>query len=377
MLKKLSLFIFVTVQVSFAQAQAQTQNPTLDQVVSWQSDQYWDYQMVKYAETDPAGDLILARMVTTLPFDLIKILLGSKKISVPEQDMNPLEASPFCRAQSILDHTCKEAGYISRSEMPNPPAFVEGTLNPLNQPGLRHAFIRVIQEEHQRGGLTPFVTPAPSWSEEFIRKFTNKLQPFGHSLPVDFGYVVDSFEKPLYALLIGATSRFMATDKDMELTNWITSQPINSLSLIDVFRKSYQLQNGNLHHALLSIENVFSRRWRHAHREDLQMTRRLRPFTNWKDGVVNDNFGAWYHFWGVAYYGLIAGKAKALWAANVEHQGSVLLGSDEFEKQEHFVNIGGAILGAELAMSLKDGSWKTLPTKPSDTEESAYRIYEY
>lgn len=350
-------------------------NMSLDEAVRLQKPQYMSYQQNRFAVEDPAGDLTLARLLSNFPLDSVKIMLGTLQISVQQETMAVYEASPLCRQQNILDHTCREAGYVSRRDQANPMPFVEGTLAPLKQAALLKAFIRVIQEEQQRSQINPRISEAPRWSPEFISRFTNKNN-YGPSNPEDYGYIVDLFDKPLVALFFGSSSKFMTTNKEAELTQWILNQPIRSVSLLDVFRKAYQIHGGDLHHALLLSENIFSRRWRHAYREDLQMTRRLRPFTNWKNGNVNDNFGSWYHFWGVAYYGLIAGKDKALWAAEVEHKGSVFLGSDDFEQQEHFVNLQGATLGGELREAILSGRWRTMPTAADDVAETSYRNYQ-
>ncbi len=373
----LSVSITVIAPLFCVQSMAQqlATNMSLSEAVNLKKSQYMSYQQNRFAVEDPAGDLTLARLLSNFPFDALQIKLGSKQISVPQETMSTDEASQFCRQQNILDHTCKEQGYVSRNDQVHPEPFVEGTLEPLKDAQLLKAFVRVIQEEKNRSNISPIISEAPRWSDEFLSRFTNKNN-YGASNPEDYGYVVDLFDKPLVALFFGSTSKFMTTNKEAELTRWILSQPIRSVTLIDVFRKAYQLHRGDLHHALLLSENIFSRRWRHAHREDLQMTRRLRPFTNWKNGNVNDNFGSWYHFWGVAYYGLIAGKDRALWAAEVEHQGSVFLGSDAYEKQEHFVNLQGARLGGDLREAILSGRWSQIQTTADDTAETSYRNYQ-
>lgn len=355
-------------------------DPQLQEVLSWRPAQYWSFQRATYAELDPAGDLILARMMAQFPFDIVKIMAGLKKIQVPEQEMGVWEASSVCRAKKQLDHQCVEKGYRARLNQDGTTRetnFVEGVEPPLLRNQLLYGFVRVIQEERHQSHIEPWISKQPRWSDDFYSQFTNKGNYTSIPRPEDYGYIVDLFQKPLVALFLGATSRFLPTNHDVELSQWIVSRPIESITLLDVFRKAYRLQQGNLHHTFLSIENVFSRRWRHAHREDLQMTRRLRPFTNWESGRVNDNFGSWYHFWGTAYYGLIAGQRKALWAANVEHQGSTLLGSDDFEKQEHFVNIAGALLGSDLAEVIKKNHWQSMETLPFHLKEESYRNQEF
>jgi len=374
--KKTIFKCFLIASCSQVATASVSQNLSLDEAALWPKSKFMSYQQNQFAVNDPAGDLILARLLSHFPFDVIKIKMGSLKIAVPQQEMLSYEASPACLSQNILDQTCREAGYISRTEIENPEPFVEGTETPLKQADLLKAFVRVIQEEKLNSNINPSISEAPKWSDEFISKYTNKYSFSGPSNPEDYGYITDLFDKPLVALFFGSTSKFMITGKEEQLTRWLVSQPLRSVTLIDLFRKAYLMHEGDLHHAMLSAENILSRRWRHASREDLQMTRRLKPFTNWKNNNVNDNFGSWYHFWGVAYYGLIRGKEKAVWAANVEHKGSVFLGSDDFEMQENFVNLHGAILGGELREIILNETWKTMQTAADYVQESSYRHYQ-
>lgn len=360
---------------AFAQSgSSRTTNITLDEVSGWGKPQYWSYQQKQFAIEDAAGDLILTRMLSNFPFDAVLLLTGQKMISIPTADVAPHESSGECRSQGRLDHTCVERGW--RPHSPDT-VYVEGTEPAFRQPELLRAFVRVIQEEERRtsGALRPHISPAPRWSEEFLTRFTNKRAhiPGNPHVTEDYGYIVDLFDKPLVALFFGSTSRFMTVGTEDELVSWIVSQPFNSATLIDVFRKSYRMHDGDLHHTFLSVENILSRHWRHKYRENLPMTRRLRPFTNWKDGVINDNFGSWYHFWGVAYYGVIAGKRKAVFAAQLEHQGSVILSHDSHELQEKHVNLQGAKLGGELRSLVLSGAWRNVTTRPEDTQEASYR----
>ena len=116
------------------------------------------------------------------------------------------------------------------------------------------------------------------------------------------------FSKLLTSLSLGVTSKFMMTPNDQDLRSWLESQNFASVSLEDIFKKSLELQKGDLYKTILSIENVLSEYWRDKKRETLRQTASLQSITNYCPGThKEDIFGSWYHLFGTMLLGCVEG----------------------------------------------------------------------
>ena len=63
------------------------------------------------------------------------------------------------------------------------------------------------------------------------------------------------------------------------------------------------------------------------------------------------NFGVWYHFFGIVYYGYVYGKTDALIMGSVEHMGSLVMGHFAPQMQKGAVNTTGGAIGAGIQKS--------------------------
>ena len=110
---------------------------------------------------------------------------------------------------------------------------------------------KVIKEYEKKNKKKVFRSKPHTWASEKRGQFI--IQKFPSSI---------AFSKLLTSLSLGVTSRFMITEKDQELREWIKRQKYISVLPEDLFRKSLELQEGDIYKAILSIENVLSEYWK-------------------------------------------------------------------------------------------------------------------
>ena len=109
-----------------------------------------------------------------------------------------------------------------------------------------------------------------------------------------------------------------------DLYNWMVAQTEGSLELVDVFRKSYRLNNGDIYKTLMTIENVLAHQWHNPKRESLTINSRLKPITSGHE-YGEDKFGTWYHLFEIMLYGYVEGGVRAHIIGRVEALGSKML----------------------------------------------------
>lgn len=227
----------------------------------------------------------------------------------------------------------------------------EGHINPIKKDELLNMFLQVIVEEKKNNQITPKVGTKLNWSKEFRKKHIGKF-PLLRFLP-----------KIFVALTRGQASQYMISGKEIELAKALVELPYNSLTLDQLFRISYQINDGDVYMTLLTIENVFSRDWGHSKREKKAVARRLKPIINTYLSR-GDKFGSWYHLFGIMIYGYSQNSFTATMIGMIESMGSHILG-DQFgdETQEDFVNKQGGSIGAKLRRAIKKE--KYLKFKPN------------
>ena len=229
---------------------------------------------------------------------------------------------------------------------------IEGRTPPIRTRGFTDMLLTVISQE-SREGLAPSPGIPHRWSPAFLHHHAN-----------DFP-LISSSSKLFVALAYGVTSRFMVTGLEYQLAHWMAAQHDASISPEMLFRKSYRLNQGDIYLTLLTIENVLSRFWLDDDRDNLLLTRKLKPIINLWQGR-GDNFGGWYHLWGMILYGYVEGGWAVSLIQEIESTGSHLL-SDKREVQEEHVNRAGGIIGKQLRDAIASGSWR-------DAEPSLYSL---
>lgn len=255
------------------------------------------------------------------------------------------------------------------------PISIPGEKNPIRVEEFAQMMIQIMFEESQ-GPLQ--ITPKIhknwfKWSEGFKRKYGAKFM----------GYHLFA-SKLVTALANGDTGRVLATGHEREMEDWVLSQPVRSVLPHSLFRKAYQLNNGDVYLALVLIESICSRYRFWAERDQLEFSNRFGLFLNHL-GDKLDLYGPYYHFFGTMIYAYESGGMLGKAAGHFEKLNQ-LFGSEGKEYQEAFVNVMGAKVGARLHRLLKDhafDNWVSDPTLTSPeryldrTEDFSARILEY
>lgn len=248
----------------------------------------------------------------------------------------------------------------------NQESFIEGRECPLDDKGLLAMIEQVIVEEWTTNNLAPSVGQFHEWSN------LPPLPPF-----LDF---YDSGSKLLSCLAVGCTSKYLTTGQEGALIDWflLEFQPQpggNKADLQQVFRKSYQLNDGNIYLTLLTIENVLSRYWLDMNRSDREINHRLLPLTAvYRD--KGDKFGAWYHFVGAMIASFYSTQEH--WNAFIlfmEDASSRFLYSEGDEFQEGCVNHSGGQVGFWLRQDMESNinrAQKTFGALPIENDSSLY-----
>ena len=305
------------------------------------------YRQAGYLRYDLQSDVALAVYTKNLPKVLFQVLFG-----IAEDNGTPTGGS-YTNINPVTDDTpvaMPTEAEIQALDIPqdekdrqlvqlrNSKLQIEGRINPFRKKEMLNMMMQVIKEE-QAGGLQPVFGEPHTWSPEFIRYCKDK----GELIPL-------GFTKLLTALASGVTSRHFKTGTETALIEYFLSREEGSVTMDQAFRRSYQLNNGDVYLAILTIENILSDNWRHPQREKLAVTRKLANICNFYAGK-GDKYGAWYHFHGIMLYGYVRGGFRAALIGGIETAGShVLAGAnDQNEQQEDYVNSMGGKIGAKLA----------------------------
>ncbi|MFA6237957.1 MAG: hypothetical protein WC635_11555 [Bacteriovorax sp.] len=217
--------------------------------------------------------------------------------------------------------------------------YFEGHVNPIKKENFVLMVNQIILDGFEKG-ISPKRGTIHDWSDEFKNSDLAKSTMFS------------KMSKLLVALARGETSQYLLSGTEKKLEEWILQKELNSIYLHDMLSASYQINDGDMYLTLLTIENVLNRYWRIGNRENLPITRRLRPIIN-SFGSNGDTFGSWYHLFGMILYGYAEGSLSAKTIGTVETIGSHILGKFEDEKQEDFINSTGGVVGGRIARSIR------------------------
>lgn len=215
-----------------------------------------------------------------------------------------------------------ELAYVSQ--------WMEARGAPLRVGATRRMLAQVIYEE-ARDGIEPTYGEPIRWSPQFRRR---------HPLP--------KASRLLLTLSWGRSSYTMRTGREEALIDWMLERPDHSVTLESLFRQVYRLCDGDVHLALLTAENVLSRYLFDPDRERIELILRLHPLVHtWEDR--GDQFGAWYHLFGMMLYTYVEGGFAGRVAASAESFGSHVSNPPGMvEHQEDHINRIGAALGGFL-----------------------------
>ncbi|MFC1679106.1 hypothetical protein ACFL2T_02720 [Elusimicrobiota bacterium] len=307
------------------------------------------YVQKEYRLEDMQGDVSLLVFTKAVPKALLGLLFDSGSYqadpaSAPHIALNPVvevEREPPPTEESILNADIPESEKEKRLvELKNRRLVIEGRERPLRPKEMRRMFAQILAEE-LGNGIAPRPGRPHRWSPEFLAEYGE----------TDAGYVC--YSKLLTALASGVTARFMVTDKELPLLDYILKQKDESITIDRLFRESYRLNDGDVYLSLLTANNVLSEFWRVPQRQNRAVSRKLALITNHYQGR-GDKYGAWSHLFGIMLYGYVAGRTKAGLVGFIESMGSHLLDGFGKERQEDLINGQGAMLGSHFADMMRN-----------------------
>lgn len=336
-MKKLLTFSLL-LSLGFSNLQAESITPlTIEEAKKYAPNELIQYRQLEYKLIDPAGDYALLKRSEIWPKKMVlKALKKSKENEVESNNAN-IDVESYVGSLENMFITQDEAlSYNSK----NSKESIQGRESPIIRKGFAKMFKQVIVEE-QKNGIEPRYGNPHKWSKEFKNKY-------GKSSPM----MVSS--KLLLALAVGETNRYMKTDKEDELYNWLIDQQDSSVEISDLFRASYRINDGDVYLTLMTIENVMAHQWRNENRDNFKFVKKLKAITSGYQ-FTSDRFGTWYHLFGMIVYGYVEAQdhplkatIKATVIGEIEALGSRMLSSYN-KTQKAWMNRKGGAIGSDLA----------------------------
>lgn len=347
------------------------------------------YKQQNYQLVDPQGDLSLIRRVQQYPKIIyLSLFKKSRKLAKLNKERfkdvgtyqeefdfknDPVMAKVYRKRDKEFSHYNKVDINKLKEEVNkmklttfekekllaqkiNDKILIEGRNRPISKTRIVEALTQVIVSELENG-IIPKKGKFHKWSPEFKDEYGR----------LNFSSLGS---KMLISLAIGKTYLYMKTDKELELLDEMRKQDDNSLSLIDLFRMSYRINDGDVYLSLLTIENVMSIHWKTKNRMNLDFVFPLRQITNRYEGR-GDRFGSWYHLFGMILYGYSEGLIKSAIVGNTESIGSHMLDEGD-ERQEDWINYIGGPIGASLYKVIKKKKYFTAENNPELENEAHY-----
>lgn len=238
-------------------------------------------------------------------------------------EIRSLAKVPYCAKETMIAD-------LERGDLQ-----IEGREKPIHPTLLLKSFVQVIQKIERETGIKPHVGSPHRWSQEFEKRYRSKYFPYAR------------LSKLLVTLGRGDAAKYMRTGLEDALGRELLARPRRSVALHELFEMSYRLSGGDVYLTLITIENLLSQNWRDKRRDELAVFTRLAPIIH-RFGRNGDQFGGWYHLFGIMLFGYVKGSLVSTWVGNVESWGSHILSKGEPEKQEDYINAMGGKIGSRL-----------------------------
>lgn len=297
------------------------------------------YQQTSLQRIDPQGDAILIRRLDQIPMKLLSTLI---KGGYPQEEIQQEKNLMSAEADQKMD--------------PKALGLKIGRTKPIDIDRLLNAIRQVIQETPD---IQPFISAEHDWSPEAKRYlaygFWHRMGRHVFGKQREFPAPLLFRSKLFLLLACGWTSRYAVTGREPALTARIMRYPPRSMQIHDLFRESYRLCGGDLYLTLLTAENVLASDPYRIDRDNDPIQQRL-AYIRHDSMPIGDNYGAWYHFHGIALYGMLRAPFVARAVAEIESFGSLFL--EGADKQEDYINRLGAIWGRKLSRMIKKKTWQ-------------------
>jgi hypothetical protein len=207
---------------------------------------------------------------------------------------------------------------------------------------------KTIQEFPQ---FKPRFGPAPQWSPAARDYLKRRL--FHIPLP----------SKLFVSLLPGIVSQYANTGHEAELEAYLKSRPDSSVLPDELFREAYRLSEGDLTMTLVLAENLLARNAERPDREELNPILKKLAYLRNDSAPLFDNFGFWYHLFGMALYTSQHSYPMSRFVAEVEILGSI--SNPPRDRQEELSDRLGVALGQGLK-KIASGRAPYSPGAPTD-----------
>lgn len=304
------------------------------------------YTQKSYRVIDPEGDAALIERAAKVPMNALKALFQNDDFG---SITDPWQPEPWEMVEPL-------AGKNAEPVVKGPGPSIQGRDKPIKPEEFTEMMKQVLREEAPRGNKAT-VGIFHRWAPETVQ---NAKSP------------VLVFSKLFVVLSMGFSSRFMTTGHETDLWKWIVAQDYNSITFPEMFRASLRIHRGDVYLALLTIENLLSANWRYGGRENMPVTKRLRPITSGYN-YSEDKYGTWYHFYGMILYGYVTGSGfKSSFVGRSEALGSNMLSPGVDKTQKQWFNKMGGFIGADLREAVASGSYLREPFHPAALKEDYY-----
>ena len=298
----------------------------------WLYGNYYIQDGLKYEDSQGDYSLLASSVIT---IESIQSQLFGKDIShiLDQYYSRGGEYEDLFEYQTINTLEGAEPSSFSEDDI-NKNKNIEGDLKPIVENEFLNMIKQIIYEE-SKNGITPKVGKVHRFGR-CAEKYYLREYPY---------FKISS--KLLMALARGVTARFMVTGRELLLERYILSFGKAEVTPEMIIRESYILNDGDFYLTILTIENILSKDWRkHRVRENFAVNKRLKRIIN-HFGDNADDYGSWYHFFGILLYSYVEGSFKAQIIARTESIGGSILAKRE-EPQEEHINLTGAKLGAQI-----------------------------
>ena len=286
------------------------------------------YQQDSLMMVDPMGDACLIRQLDTIPPKLLSyIFKGDLPQVIAEKEKKQVNG-PYKIGTTLpiaTDRLLNSCMDIMRRHFPD--------------------IVPVEGEEH---------VWSPQAAEYLRTGFWHRLGQHSRGRQKDFPVPLLGGSKLFFCLALGWTSRFCVTGMEQDLEAWIMSRPDRSVLPHDLFEQSYVLNGGNIYLTFLTCENVLASTPQRIERDSDPIQQKL-AYIRHDSREVGDNYGAWYHFFGAALYGMQRGGMKSRIVVNAESLGSFFVEGPD--RQEALLNSLGANFGHAFRKMLESARW--------------------
>ena len=286
------------------------------------------YQQDSLMRVDPQGDAYLIRQIDTIPPKLLSYIFTGTLPQVQAEKEKRKTQGTFTIGRTLpidegrLLNSCSE---IMRRHFPD--------------------IVPVMGEEH---------TWSPEAAEYLRTGFWHRVGLHAKGRQKDFPAPILGRSKLFICLACGWTSRFCVTGREKALEEWAMGLPDRSVQPHQLFEQSYLLNGGDIYLTFLTCENVLAGIPQRLERDDDPLQRKL-AYIRHDSRELGDNYGAWYHFFGAALYGMLRSGLKSLLVVDTESVGSFFVEGPD--RQEDYFNHRGAVFGNSFRKMIDAAAW--------------------